>query len=114
MYQDVVILSDIQIVPIPPKDGLVAFCSFKINRSLFAGCIAIYSSPSSPDGFRLVWPSKNGMSCINPLNRETGEMIQKEVISRYLEVINSLLRIEERSGVKPNRLYQEAKPKAYT
>ncbi len=51
-------ISEIQIIPVKPKDGLVVFASCVINNSLYIGNIAIYTSLSKPEGFRLVFPSK--------------------------------------------------------
>jgi DNA-binding cell septation regulator SpoVG len=85
-------ISEIQIVPVKPKDGLVAFASCVINRSLYLGSIAVYSSPSSPDGFRLVYPSKvllNGkeINCVHPINREAGENISTAIIGKFKEIV---------------------------
>ena len=51
-------ISEIQITPIKPHNGLVAFASIIINQQFYVGDIAIYSSPSTDDGFRLVYPCK--------------------------------------------------------
>lgn len=83
-------ISGIQIVPIHPRDGLVAFCAFQINDSFRVGNVAIYTSPSSPGGFRLVYPKKLGVFCFRPLNHEAGDYIQQEVISTYLRIIKKL------------------------
>jgi len=90
MCKEVIKISRIEIVPIPPRNGLVAFASFIINDCYFCGNVAIYTSPSQPEGFRLVYPTKMGMSCFHPIKREVGEMIQRKVISRYLELIEKL------------------------
>lgn len=95
MYKEVINISDIQIVPIPPKNGLVAFCSFLIDDLFFVGNVALYSCPSNPDGFRLVYPAKMGVSCFNPINRDVGMIIQKQVVSQYLELIEKLRKSEK-------------------
>jgi len=95
MYKEVINISKIEIVPIPPRNGLVGFTSFQINDSFFVGNVAIYSSPSSRDGFRLVYPCKMGVSCFNPINRDVGMIIQKQVVSRYLELIEKLRKSEK-------------------
>ena len=90
MCKNVINVDNIEIVPVPPKNGLVSFASFLINDCFFIGNVAIYTSPSSSEGFRLVYPTKMGMSCFHPIKREVGEMIQRKVISRYLELIEKL------------------------
>jgi stage V sporulation protein G len=89
-------ISEIQIVPIKPKDGLVAFASCVINRSLYLGSIAVYSSPSNPDGFRLVYPSKvllNGkeINCVHPINREAGDNLSTAIIGKFKEIVREKL-----------------------
>jgi len=51
-------LTEIQIIPVKPQNGLVAFASVVINNQFYVGDIAIYTSPSTEIGFRLVYPTK--------------------------------------------------------
>ena len=85
-------ISEVQIIPVKPQDGLVAFTSFILNGQLYIGNIALYTSPSSADGHRLVYPAKtlpNGkiIQCVHPINRETGESIKKAIMAKYVELI---------------------------
>lgn len=98
MKKEVIRISNIEIAPVPPYDGLIGFASFLINNCFFVGNVAIFTSPSSPDGFRLVYPTKMGVSCFHPLNREVGDMIRKQVIARYLELMEKLTKGEEIRG----------------
>jgi hypothetical protein len=88
-------ISDIQIVPVPPKDGLVGFSSFIINKKYYVGSVAIFTSPSTPGGFRLCYPTKMGTYCFKPLSRQVGEAIQNAVIGRYLELMKKLIQEED-------------------
>jgi len=86
-------ISEIQIIPLKPKEGLVAFASCVINNALYIGNIAIYTSPSTQEGFRLVYPVKtlpNGkeIHCVHPINKEAGEVILKEIIKKFRELIS--------------------------
>ena len=88
-------ISEIQIIPVKPKDGLVAFASCVINNQFYLGNIAIYSSPSASEGFRLVYPIKilhNGtsLSIVYPINKETGAIIQRRLVEEYLELVENL------------------------
>jgi len=88
-------LSEIQIVPIKPRDGLVAFASCIVNNQLYLSSIAVYTSPSSHDGYRLVYPTKllptgKQINCVHPINRETGEVFQRAIVERYQEIINKI------------------------
>lgn len=84
-------IAEIQLIPIKPKDGLVAFASCVINHSLYIGNIAIYTSQRRPEGYRLVYPSKilpNGkeINCVHPINRQAGELVSKAIIEKFKEI----------------------------
>jgi len=87
-------ITDIQIAPTLPNDGLVAFASFVINEAVYVGNVAIYTAPAKPMGFRLVYPAKklgNGkkMSSAHPITRSVGDIIEKIVISKYRELMSN-------------------------
>lgn len=89
---DEIVISEIQIIPVKPKDGLVAFASCIINNQFYIGNIAIHTSPASPDGFRLVYPMKimatgKELNCVYPINRETGDAVSKAVVTKYKELL---------------------------
>ena len=87
-------INEIQIVPIKPRNGLVAFVSCVLNQSLYIGNIAIYTSPTNREGYRLVYPSKilpNGkeINCVHPINKETGDAILTAIIDKYKELLSN-------------------------
>jgi len=91
------VIFEIQIIPVKPKDGLVAFASCVINNSLYIGNIAIYISPTNQEGYRLVYPTKvlpNGkeINCVYPINRRTGETIAKSIIKEYKDLISNKIK----------------------
>ena len=84
-------ISEIQILPVKPQNGLVAFCSFVINNQFYVGDVALYTRP---DGwsYRLVYPVRklaNGktVSCVHPIYKQIGEKIEQAVTSKYTELI---------------------------
>ena len=86
-------ISEIQIIPVKPKEGLIAFASCVINESFYVGNIAIYTSPLSHKGFRLVYPSKtlpNGkdINCIHPINKNAGDLISNAIIEKFKKIIS--------------------------
>lgn len=87
--------SEIQIIPVKPNNGLIAFASCVINNQFYFGNIAIYTSPTSSDGFRLVYPLKtlpNGkqINCVYPINKDAAEKVKKAVIRKYFELIEKI------------------------
>jgi len=95
-------ISEIQIIPVKPQNGLVAFASCVINNGIYLGNIAIYTSPSSPDGFRLVYPSRavrgTQLSITHPITKETGLAIQKQIVKRYIKLMGDLMKGEDKNG----------------
>jgi len=87
------LVSEIQIVPIKPRNGLVAFASCVVNHSLYIGNIAIHTSPTNEDGYRLVYPARilpNGkeINCVHPINREAGQAISNAIVDKYKELVS--------------------------
>ena len=84
-------VSDVQIIPIKPKDGLVAFVNIVYDDSLFLGSIAIYTRPGGE--YRLVYPKKNAREPFNifhPINKITAKAIDDAVIEKYKEVVQEV------------------------
>ncbi|MCX5750865.1 MAG: septation protein SpoVG family protein [Candidatus Saganbacteria bacterium] len=87
-------LSEIQILPVKPQNGLVAFASFCLNEQFYVGNIAIYTTPDGY-GYRLVYPDKmlpNGkrVSLFHPIIKEAGEAINLVITEKYKELIMDL------------------------
>jgi len=96
-------ISEIQIIPIKPKKGLIAFASVVINNQIYIGNIGLYSSPSTDDGFRLVYPDKvlpNGkrIQCVHPINREAAGVIHKAIVGEYQKLAENVERRSERAN----------------
>jgi len=88
-----IVISEIQIIPVRPHEGLVAFASFVLNKQFYIGNVAIYCRLNS-EGYRLVYPSKmlpiNGkeIQCFHPICKEAAEDIEKAVINKLNELVN--------------------------
>ena len=83
-------LSEINIIPIKPRDGLLAFVSFILNNSFFIGDVALYTRLNG-EGYRLAYPTKvlkNSLKvqCFHPINREVAKAIEDQVIKAFLEL----------------------------
>ncbi len=99
-------VSEVQIVPVKPRDGLVAFASCVINDSLYLGNIAVYTSLSNHEGYRLVYPSKilpkgKDINCVHPINKQAGEVISRAVIQKYKDLIVRVSARKERNSMTP-------------
>lgn len=83
-------LTEIQIAPIKPQNGLVAFTSFILDKNLYLGSIGIVTRPRG--GYRLTYPTKKvGIKDLNvfyPINKQFAEEIERRVIEKLEEVMN--------------------------
>ncbi|MBU0501635.1 MAG: septation protein SpoVG family protein [bacterium] len=82
-----IMISEIQIIPVRPQNGLIAFASFVLNQSFFVGNIAVYTKPDGL-GCRLVYPEKilpNGkkLAIAYPITKMVGQAIASLVSEKY-------------------------------
>lgn len=92
-------LTEIQIVPVKPKNGLIAFVSFVLNESFFIGDVAVHSRLDQ-QGYRLVYPTKilfNGLkiNCFKPIKREAAQAIEEQVLNEFDNLIEKVKKTEE-------------------
>ena len=83
-------ITEVRIIPIKPKDGLVAFASFVIDNSLYLGSVGIATRLQG--GYRLIYPTKRtGNKSINvfhPINKTFAEAVEHEVLKKFEDVMN--------------------------
>lgn len=83
------LITEVQIIPVKPDNGLIAFASFIFKEGLFLGDIAIHTTPTGE--YRLVYPAKKignrTLNVYHPINKELGTIIQEAIIERYREII---------------------------
>jgi len=93
---DEVVISEINILPIKPRNGLLAFVSLVLNNSFYIGSVAIHSKLSEP-GYRLVYPEKilaNGCKagCFHPINHYVAKQIEEKITEAYEDLIKKVKR----------------------
>ncbi len=83
-------ITEIQIMPIKPKGGLVAFASFVLDDSLYLGSVGIATRLQG--GYRLIYPTKRtgnrDINVFHPINKAFAESVEHEVIRRFEDVMN--------------------------
>ncbi len=99
-----IVVSEIQIIPIKPKDGLVAFASCILNNQFYIGDIAIYTRPDGQD-YRLVYPCKilpNGkrINCFHPINREAADRVTKAILTVFRDLTEKVANREGKSELE--------------
>ena len=86
-------ISEVDILPVKPHKGLVAFGSCVVNQQLYLGNIAVHASPDGLS-FRLVYPAKvlpNGklINIFHPINKAAAESIR-------IAIVGELSRLQKR------------------
>jgi len=83
-------INEVTIIPIKPKNGLVALATCVLDNKIFLGSIGIYTRLKG--GYRLTYPNKKmGESSINlyhPISKEVGDAIEKAIIDEYERLIS--------------------------
>jgi len=84
------LISEVQIVPIKPINGLVGFASLVLDGNFYLGSIAIMTRPQG--GYRVTYPTRKvGTKNINtyyPIDKEIAELVEKTIIKHFEEVMN--------------------------
>lgn len=84
-------INEVQIQPIKPNNGLIAFASVVIDDNLYLGSIGVHTKLNG-SGYRLTYPTKplgsQRQNVYHPINRMTAEAIEVAVISRLKEVLS--------------------------
>lgn len=86
-------VTEIQIIPIKPKDGLVAFANIVYDNAFYLSSIGIYTRPHG--GYRLTYPTRKSyitnLTLFHPINKKVADLIEAAVIQRYEEVMTDVL-----------------------
>lgn len=84
-------ISEIEVIPVKPSNGLVGFASFVYDESFYLGSIGIRTRLDG--GYRLTYPTKTGnqfkQNVFYPITKRVGKLIEKEVIKKFEEVMKS-------------------------
>lgn len=82
-------LSEIQVTPIKPTNGLVGFASVVFDNSFYLSGIGIYTRPNG--SYRLAYPTRkstNGsLNVFHPINRDVAESIERAVSKKFQELV---------------------------
>ena len=84
-------ITEVQIIPIKPKDGLVAIASVVADNSLYLGSVGVYTRLDGSD-YRITYPTKKignrNINIYHPINKETSKAIEKAIISEAEKILN--------------------------
>jgi DNA-binding cell septation regulator SpoVG len=80
-------VSEIEIVPVKPRGGLVAFAGFVVNEAFYVGDVGVHTRLRG-DGIRLVYPRHtlpNGakVCAFHPIRKDVATKIEEQVNEAY-------------------------------
>jgi stage V sporulation protein G len=94
MKSPILKISEIQIIPIKPKEGLIGFASFVLDEKYYVSSVAIYTRLDG-SGYRLVYPTKKvgekNINIFHPINREAADAIEEAVVKKVNGLFNDIL-----------------------
>ena len=84
-------ISEIQISPVKPRDGLIAFASFVLDGKYYVGSVAVFTRLGK-SGYRLVYPAKKlgekNLNLFYPINQFIGKFIEDAITEKVDEFFN--------------------------
>lgn len=82
-------VSEVNITPVKPSDGLVAFASCVINKQLYIGSMGVHQLLDG-SGYRITYPTKKigsrQLNYFHPLTKEMGTMIEEAVTEKCVQL----------------------------
>lgn len=84
-------ISEIQVVPIKPNNGLVAFASFVLFEAIYCSSVGVFTR--SDGSYRLVYPTKKlvnkDINIFHPIDKNIGLLIEQEVSNKLKDVMKN-------------------------
>lgn len=78
-------ITEIEIIPVKPHEGLIGFASFILDEKFYVSSVAIFTKLDG-SGYRLVYPSKKvgekNINIFHPINSEVGKAIEEAVTEK--------------------------------
>lgn len=84
-------ITEVRVVPIKPRDGLIAFASVVVDESLYFGSIAVYTRPNG--SYRLLYPAKKvgvrSLDIFHPINRSASRQLEQLIFEKCDEIFEN-------------------------
>lgn len=83
-------ISEVNIVLIKPRDGLIGFASIVVDDALYMGSVGIHQKLNG-SGYRLTYPTKQAgtqrTDIFYPINSAAGKTIENAIINKLNDVM---------------------------
>lgn len=84
-------VTEVNIIPVKPQDGLIAFASVVVDENLYLGSIAIYTKMDG--SYRLLYPTKmignRSINLFHPINRNISKQIEDSIFEKCNEIFEN-------------------------
>ncbi len=84
------VIKKVEIIPIKPQEGLLAFASIVIDDHFYVGSIGIHKKRDG-NGFRITFPTRkvgnHQLTICHPITPEFSKAIESAIISKAEEVL---------------------------
>ena len=85
-------ISEVNITPIKPQNGLVAFASVVLDDCLYLSSIGVYARLDGT-GYRLTYPTKKvaekSLNIYHPISKNLAKEIENSVLAKAKTVFNA-------------------------
>jgi DNA-binding cell septation regulator SpoVG len=82
-------INEVNITPVKPIDGLVAFASCVIDGQIYVGSIGVHKLLDG-SGYRITYPTKKigsrQLNFFHPVTKETGRLIEQAIVAKCVEL----------------------------
>ena len=82
-------ITEVNITPIKPQNGLIGFASVVLAECLYLGSIGVYSRLDGT-GYRITYPTKpvggKDLNIYHPISHEMGKAVEDAIIGKALEL----------------------------
>ncbi len=87
-------ITEVNITPVKPQNGLVAFASIVVDDCLYLGSIGVYCRLDG-SGYRITYPTKklanNDLHIFHPITKEAGQLIEQAILGKADELFNEII-----------------------
>ena len=91
-------VSEVNIVPVKPANGLVAFASCVIDDQMYLGSLGVHQLLNGA-GYRITYPTKKigsrQLNYYHPVTKEAGKLIEQAITAKCIELFE---RSDEQNG----------------
>lgn len=82
-------VTEIQIKPVKPNNGLIGFASCVVNQELYLSSIGIFTKLNE-QGYRITYPTKkvgeDNLQIFHPITQELGKEIEMAITQKAQEL----------------------------